>query len=150
MTINNQISFQNIFFTCDGELVIVQESNKTEECCFSKEQTHVLYQILQIFYIQSPQGFIFEGTQPPNDECKHMAIKTYIHLFKKYKLIPERIAVSCEGGLYFQYEHFEKVLEIEVFNSGEIAGIVSRAEYILYSEDIIDFCFNNLMALFFE
>jgi hypothetical protein len=92
-----------------------------------------------IHSLELPQSWRSDGIAPPNYDCKQLAEKVAETLYKEFSLIPIRIAVSIEEGIYLKYRNFDnnRVLEIEVYNDDlDIAAILTENDEIIKSVDI--------------
>jgi ankyrin repeat protein len=92
-----------------------------------------------IHSLELPQRWRTDGIAPPNYDCKKLAQKVAVALYQDFSLIPIRIALSIEDGIYLKYKNFDnnKVLEIEVYNDNlDIAAILTRNDEIIKSVDI--------------
>jgi hypothetical protein len=106
-----------------------------------------------IHSLELPQRWRAEGIAPPNYDCKQLAEKVAEALYKDFSLIPLRIAVSIEEGIYLKYKNFgnNKVLEIEVYNDDlDIAAILTENDEIIKSVDIEEENFSEIVKLFNE
>jgi hypothetical protein len=57
-----------------------------------------------IHSLELPQSWRADGIAPPNYDCKQLAEKVAEALYKDFSLIPLRIAVSIEEGIYLKYK----------------------------------------------
>ena len=104
-----------------------------------------------IHSLELPQKWRNEGIAPPNFECKKLARKVAVALYQDFSLIPIRIALSIEEGIYLKYKNFDnnKVLEIEVYNDNlDIAAILTKNDEIIKSVDIEKENFSEIVKLF--
>jgi hypothetical protein len=101
-----------------------------------------------------PPHWIADGVAKPNEAAKLGAFEVCKLLLKKYSLWPDRIASSIEGGVFISYtkkrDSVEKTLGVEVYNTSEVAALVNldSEKRILYSEDIRDMHFEQVMKVF--
>ncbi|UCH94380.1 MAG: hypothetical protein JSV88_29490 [Candidatus Aminicenantes bacterium] len=106
-----------------------------------------------IHSLELPQRWRADGIAPPNYDCKQLAEKVAEALYKDFSLIPLRIAVSIEEGIYLKYKNFDnnKVLEIEVYNDDlDVAAILAENDEIIKSVDIEKENFFEIVKLFNE
>jgi len=106
-----------------------------------------------IHSLELPQRWRAEGIAPPNYDCKQLAEKVVEALYKDFSLIPLRIAVSIEEGIYLKYKNFDnkKVLEIEIYNDNlDIAAILTENDEIIKSVDIEEENFFEIVKLLNE
>jgi hypothetical protein len=97
-----------------------------------------------IHSLELPQRWRAEGIAPPNYDCKQLAEKVAEALYKDFSLIPLRIAVSIEEGIYLKYK-------IEVYNDDlDIAAILTENDEIIKSVDIEEENFSEIVKLFNE
>lgn len=101
-----------------------------------------------------PPHWIADGVAKPNHAAKLGAFEVCKLLFKKYSVLPDRIASSIEGGVYISYTEkrndVEKTLGVEVYNTSEVAALVNldSERRILYSEGISNMRFEKVMKVF--
>jgi len=106
-----------------------------------------------IHSLELPQRWRTDGIAPPNYACKKLAQEIAETLYRDFSLIPIRIAVSIEEGIYLKYKNFDndKVLEIEVYNDNlDIAAILTKDDEIIKSVDIEKEDFSEIVKLFNE
>ncbi len=106
-----------------------------------------------IHSLELPQRWRTDGIAPPNYDCKKLAGKVTEALYKDFSIIPIRIAVSIEEGIYLKYKNFDnkKVLEIEVYNDNlDIAAILTKNNQVIKSADIEKENFFEMVKLFNE
>lgn len=106
-----------------------------------------------IHSLELPQRWRTEGIAPPNDYCKNLTRKVAAALYQKFSLIPIRIALSIEEGIYLKYKNFDnnKVLEVEIYNDNlDIAAILTRNDEIIKSVDIEKEDFSEIVEIFNE
>jgi len=106
-----------------------------------------------IHSLELPQRWRTDGIAPPNYDSKKLAQKVAEALYRDFSLIPIRIAVSIEEGIYLKYKNFDndKVLEIEVYNDNlDIAAILTKNDEIIKSADIEKEDFSEIVKLFNE
>jgi len=106
-----------------------------------------------IHSLELPQRWRTDGIAPPNYDCKKLAGKIVEALYEDFSIIPIRIAVSIEEGIYLKYKNFDnkKVLEIEVYNDNlEIAAILTKNNQVIKSVDIEKENFFEMVKLFNE
>lgn len=79
-----------------------------------------------------------EGRPEPNQVAEQLAFKTTKDIFSAYKLIPNAIWASVEGGIMITYWNNKNKcsLKIEVYNDGERAGLVNQNKKILQCNDL--------------
>jgi hypothetical protein len=106
-----------------------------------------------IHSLELPQRWRNDGIAPPNYDCKKLAGKVAEALYKDFSIIPIRIAVSIEEGIYLKYKNFDnkKILEIEVYNDNlDIAAILTKNNQVIKSADIEKENFFEMVKLFNE
>ncbi|NIM18611.1 MAG: hypothetical protein GTO45_42085 [Candidatus Aminicenantes bacterium] len=106
-----------------------------------------------IHSLELPQRWRTDGIAPPSYDCKKLAGKVAETLYKDFSIIPIRIAVSIEEGIYLKYKNFDnnKVLEIEVYNDNlDIAAILTKNNQVIKSADIEKENFFEMVKLFNE
>jgi hypothetical protein len=106
-----------------------------------------------IHSLELPQRWRTDGIAPPNYDSKKLAQEVAEALYRDFSLIPIRIAVSIEEGIYLKYKNFDndKVLEIEVYNDNlDIAAILTKNDEIIKSADIEKEDFSEIVKLFNE
>jgi hypothetical protein len=106
-----------------------------------------------IHSLELPPRWRTDGIAPPNYDCKKLAREVAEVLYRDFSLVPIRIAVSIEEGIYLKYKNFDndKVLEIEVYNDNlDIAAILTRDDETIKSVDIEKEDFSEIVKLFNE
>lgn len=85
-----------------------------------------------------PESVLAEGAAEPTPECRSLAKALSVELWRKFALVPERVAANVEDGitLYFRNHRAGRSLVVEAYNTGEIAALVDQAGTILAAKDI--------------
>jgi len=93
-----------------------------------------------------------EGIAEPTMTCKVLASNMAKQLFFRESLIPIRVLPSIEEGIMLTYHNPEnsKTLMIEIYNDGDIAGIVNQNKMILICHDVKNEDFKDLIDAFNE
>jgi len=77
-----------------------------------------------------------DGVSEPTDSCKALAIELAMLMFNHNSILPVSIAPSIEEGVMLEYLKGEKKLLVEVYNDGDIAGLIRNGSSILKAVDL--------------
>jgi predicted DNA-binding antitoxin AbrB/MazE fold protein len=88
-----------------------------------------------IAHLSMPKSWIDEQIEGPTDECKRYSLQVVRRWFLAYGLIPYKITISKDGGVFAAYKnpHNNRILRIEVDNDLDVVAVVSDGEAILDS-----------------
>jgi hypothetical protein len=88
-----------------------------------------------IKHLSMPKSWIDEPVEAPSEDCKRYALEVARRLCATYGIIPYKITVSKEGGVFAAYRnpHNDRTLRIEVDNDLDVAAVVSDGDAILDS-----------------
>ncbi|HEX2955674.1 MAG TPA: hypothetical protein VHO70_02515 [Chitinispirillaceae bacterium] len=98
-----------------------------------------------------PAHWVQEGISQPNMASKVKAFEICRELFRKYDIIPDRIAPTKEEGIFLAFDSTSgnRTLLIEVYNDLEAGYLINEnsSKKILASNDIKNFDFNEAVDL---
>jgi len=82
-----------------------------------------------------PKGWSDEGVDPPSASCTQYSRQVLRRLFDTYGIIPYKITVSKDGGIFAAYKapSNKNILRIEVDNELDVVAVVSDGDSILDS-----------------
>ena len=85
-----------------------------------------------IKHLSMPKSWIDEQVEAPSEDCKLYALEVARRLCATYGIIPYKITVSKEGGVFAAYRnpHNNRTLRIEVDNDLDVAAVVSDGDAI--------------------
>ncbi len=85
-----------------------------------------------------PSAWQNVGIKPPTSECKKRSVALATDIFLRHGLTPTRIAPSIEEGVMLVYwnRKTDKSLNIEIYNTTELAGLVNEKSDVLRCIDI--------------
>ncbi len=88
-----------------------------------------------IRHLAMPKSWVDEQAQGPTEDCKRYSFEVVRRLCVTYGIIPYKITVSKEGGVFAAYRnpHNDRILRIEVDNDLDVAAVVSDGLAILDS-----------------
>ena len=106
--------------------------------------------------LSMPKSWIEEGVEAPTSDCFSYTKRVLTRLFDTYGIIPYKITMSKEGGVFAAYKspHNKNTLRLEIDNELDVVAVVSDGEVILdsgvlieddFEEGIVD-CFNSQVA----
>ena len=97
-----------------------------------------------------PEKWREQEIQSPTFECRTLAKSAVLKLLQENRLYPARISASIEEDIFIGYaNHISKVnLSIEVYNSLEIAAIVTKGKEIIKATDIENENFSEILAIY--
>ena len=85
--------------------------------------------------LSMPKNWYNEGVDPPSDACKTYSRQVLRRLFDTYGIIPYKITVSKDGGVFAAYKsaNTKNILRIEVDNELDVVAVVTDGSSILDS-----------------
>ena len=97
-----------------------------------------------------PDKWETEKVAEPTQLCKMLTKDVAISVFYNEKIMPIRVSPCIEEGITLTYYKPEsnRSLIIEIYNDGDIAGLVNQDKTILLSRDIVDDKFEELLSVF--
>lgn len=75
------------------------------------------------------------GISEPTEACKASALSLSMLIYKQLSILPIRIAPSIEEGIMVTYQEENDKMLVEVYNTGEIAGLLRNDTNILKAVD---------------
>lgn len=107
-----------------------------------------------------PNSWVEEGIEEPTDDCKYYTLTLLSRLNVEFGLIPYKVAVSKEGGMFAAYRRVDNgnIMRVEIDNELDAVAVVSDGSRILDSgilesddleKGIVD-AFNGSTALAIE
>lgn len=155
---NNQ-STSEMFLSYNPALGIVgfrakdNDNGEYESFQISTKENSVLEKIESKIFnrLVFPAHWAQEGISRPNMASKVKAFEICRELFKRYDIIPDRIASTKEEGVFLAFDSASgnRTLLIEVYNDLEAGYLVNdnSSKKILASNDIKDFDFSKTIEL---
>lgn len=93
---------------------------------------------MDIRYLKFPQRWRDEGILPPNDVCRERTGDIAERIWNQNKELPD-VWPSVEEGIMLRYwcEQYKRSLEIEIYNDGDVVGIITEDRKIIVCRDIM-------------
>lgn len=85
--------------------------------------------------LSMPKAWQEEGVEAPSPACHQYSLQVLRRLFDSYGIIPYKITVSKDGGVFAAYKtpQSKNILRIEVDNELDVVAVVSDGDSILDS-----------------
>ena len=87
-----------------------------------------------------PEGWIDDGVSLPSEDCKKKTQDTAVNFVTKFNLLPLSMHASIEEGILLVFRRQEqlKSLKIEIYNDGDIAGIINDNKRVVVAIDVLE------------
>ena len=104
----------------------------------------------KIFNVIFPPKWRNTDIMPPTVKCKEQTLDLVISLYRYYRLFPDRVSATIEGGMFINYRNSRsgKELSIEIYNDLDVAAIITKQNEIIRSYDLDDENFAEVIANF--
>ncbi len=127
-----------------------QSGDADSSVCVSFRQPAERYLWQKLSRLKITRGWSRKDIWPPTWECQVKAFWLLAKILQQFELLPIAIDPSIEGGITATYLHemLNRRLILEVYNTLEVAIVVSERQHVIYAEDIEDSRLDTAFSVF--